>query len=189
MLDTGAGHGPAFGALTELQQRYVLASLQLGGRNDAEAVRIAGYDTKYPDQMGYSLKRNPKIIEALREEAERRLTGGAMLAASALVAIVLNPLHKDHYKASVELLNRSGLEHIQKIEVNHSDNRGRDELIKDIVRMALDQKMDPSKLLGYDPFKKGEVVEAEFTEVVMSDEERRELFGDDDSEAASNDEE
>lgn len=183
-LDTGGDHGPAFNALTELQQRFVLASLQLGGANDAEACRIAGYETAHFPQMGYQLARNSKIIAALAEEAQRRMTGAAMLAASRLVQIVSDHHHKDNYKACIELLNRSGLQFIQKHEVIHSDNRGRDDLIRDIVRMALDNHMDPKTVLGFDP---KNVVEGSFellerAEPEMDEETRRELFGDEDGE-------
>ncbi len=160
-LDPEQPHGPAFAALTEMQQKFVIASLILGGGNDAEAARVAGYAPEFAKQQAYTLMRKPSVVAALKEEAELRITGGAMLASSALVAIVKNPLHKDHFKACIELLNRSGLQFIQKHEVIHTDNRAAAELVRFIKTMAQKNNLDPATLLGYDDG----VVDAAFTEV------------------------
>jgi phage terminase small subunit len=161
VLDPNEDHGPAFSACTPMQQKFVLASLTLGGGNNTEAARMAGYERTTASQQAHALIRKPNVIAAMREEAERRLQGGAMLASSALVAIVNNPLHKDHYKACIELLNRSGLQFIQKSEVIHTDNRTAAELVAFIRLMAKKNNLDPATLLGHD-----EVVEdAQYTEV------------------------
>jgi phage terminase small subunit len=167
VLDPEQTHGPAFSALTELQQKFVVAQLILGGTNDAEAARVAGFSQDRAKQTGYDLMRNQRIIAAMKEEADLRMQGGAMLASSALLAIVKNPLHKEHFKACVELLNRSGLQFIQKHEVIHRDDRTAEQLVAYIRQVA-------PKLLGVSQ----EVVDAEYVEV--HDPELAALLGEDD---------
>jgi len=157
VLDPEATHGPAFSALTEMQQKFVIASLMLGGSNEAEAARCAGYEVTSAKQAAHALMRKPHVIAAMREEAEMRMNGGALLASSALLAIVKNPLHKEHFKACIELLNRSGLQFIQKHEVIHTDNRTAAELVAYIKQVA-------PKLLGVPQ----DVVDAEYSEVDQS---------------------
>lgn len=154
VLDPEGTHGPAFSALTEKQQKFVVASLMLGGANNAEAARCAGYSTEQARQRGWELMRMQHVIAAMKEEAELRMQGGAILASSALLAIVTNPLHKEHFKACVELLNRSGLQFIQKHEVVHTDNRTAAELVAYIKQTA-------PRLLGVAQ----ETIDAQFEEV------------------------
>jgi hypothetical protein len=164
LLSPTEEHGPAFSALTDKQKRFVLACLMLGDSNDAEAIRMAGYDTHLEKQMGFSLSRNPKIIAAKREEADRRLKGGALLAASALMAIVRNPIHPDHFKATKELLNRSGFPTVTQhnISVEHRDMT---DIEKDHRIIALCKELG----LGDSETRKmligPETIDAEYTEV------------------------
>lgn len=164
LLNPAEDHGPAFSALTDKQKRFVLATLMLGGSNDAEAIRMAGYDTHLERQMGFQLSRNPKIIAALREEADRRMKGGALLAASKLMAIVRNDLHPDHFKAVKELLNRSGFPTITQHNVS-VEHRDMTDVEKDHRIIALCKELG----LGDSETRKmligPETVDAEFTEV------------------------
>jgi phage terminase small subunit len=183
VIDPNEEHGPAFSALTEMQQKFVIASLMLGGSNDAEAARMAGYEVTTARQQGWIVSRKPNVIAAMREEAERRIQGGALLASSALVAIVHNAQHKDHFKACIELLNRSGLQFIQKSEVIHTDNRTAAELVNFIRVMAKKNGIDPATLLGNDEppaIENLNVVEGEFKEV---DQDLSAMLGEDDDDA------
>ena len=56
--------------LTWKQERFVSEYLLSG--NAAEAVRKAGYQTRYPSEVGYGLKRHPKVRTALVEAREAR---------------------------------------------------------------------------------------------------------------------
>ncbi len=56
--------------LTPKQQRFVEEYLLSG--NGAESVRRAGYQTRYPSEIGYGLKRHPKVRAALIEAQEAR---------------------------------------------------------------------------------------------------------------------
>lgn len=155
--------GPAMKELTLPQRAFVLAFADFGGTNQAEAARMAGYgsanDRQAAADQAYALLRMPRILAALREEADKRLKGGAILAASVLSEIAMDVTHRDRYKAAVELLNRAGLvvEGVSRVIVE--DHRTTEEIERRIVSLAQKLGIDPAKLLGND------VVDADFTEV------------------------
>jgi phage terminase small subunit len=130
----------------------------------AEAARLAGYKTGHK-QEAYRLMRNPRVLEAIREEAGKRLQASALLGAMVLEEIALDPLHKDRLKAATELLNRGGMQLVEKHEHIVKDERNAAELVQFIKSMAQKNNLDPRKLLG-----QAEPVEAEFTEVPCTDE-------------------
>ncbi len=76
-------------SLTWKQERFISEYLLSG--NAAEAVRRAGYQTRYPSEIGYGLKRHPKVRAALVEAQEaraRRLEIQADLVASKYVELM-----------------------------------------------------------------------------------------------------
>ncbi len=155
-------YGPAMLDLTEPQRQFVLHYLANGGINSAEAARRAGYGNN-PDSQAVAaskMLRQPRILAALREVADQRLRSGAVLAASALVEIAGDPLHKERFKAANELLNRAGLvvEGISRVIVE--DHRTVEELERRIVSMAERLGIDPARLLG-----QSTVIEGDFTEL------------------------
>lgn len=128
-------------------RRFVIAlSQQLTGYNwtnaYAEAYGRPGDHTSR--QEGYMLSRRDDIRAALHEESERLLHSGKMLGIKALMSMVADPLHKDHFKATQAFLNRVGFHevHEQKIDVTHT-HRTDDEKLKRIEALA--------KMLGRDP--------------------------------------
>ena len=58
-------------SLTWKQERFVSEYLLSG--NAAEAVRKAGYQTRYPSEVGYGLKRHRKVRTSLVEAQEARV--------------------------------------------------------------------------------------------------------------------
>lgn len=171
-LTIRAGKGSAMDELTEKQRKFVIAFLESGGKNAANAVLIAGYKCTHPnssDGIGYELLRNEKVIRALREEADRRLRANAVLGASVLVEIAQDSLHKDRLKAALALMDRGGLQFIQRVEHHHTveDKRSERELVQSIVDMAGRMNMDPKAILGFDP---KEVLDGQYTEVPPTDE-------------------
>ena len=153
--------GPAMSALTEKQQAFVIAMLETGGGNHALAARVAGYaDTDGAARVrGHQNMRNLKILAALREEADKRIRSGALLGASALWEIAKDTTHKDRFKASVELLNRSGLQVVTQHKVIVEDNRSQEEIVARAVALAQKLGVDPKKLLA----DYGVVLDADFT--------------------------
>ena len=92
--------------LTWKQERFVSEYLLSG--NAAEAVRRAGYQTRYPSEIGYGLKRHPKVRAALIEAQEaraRRLEIQADLVASKYVELMERALEKD-FETALQALNQ-----------------------------------------------------------------------------------
>jgi phage terminase small subunit len=157
-------------AITPPQRAFVVALLESGARDNSLAAGIAGYGNTEGTRWnaGHRLSRHPKIQAAIKEEADRRLRAGAILAASALIEIAGNAQHKDRFKASVELLNRAGL----LVETQHrviveDDRRTTREIEEAIVLMAKRNGLDPATLLGSHArtMVVPDVVDAEYTEV------------------------
>ena len=167
--------GPAMQALTENQRAFVVAMLETGARDATRCATIAGFGNTEGArwQAGHRLSHNPKVLAAIREEADKRLRSGAILGASVLVEIASNPLHKDQFKAGVELLNRSGL----LVETQHrviveDDRRDSKEIEAAIIALAKRLGVDPVKLLGVrsEAAVKADAIDGEFEEVAMSSE-------------------
>lgn len=155
-------YGPAMLELTEPQRMFVLHYANSGGRNAAEAARLAGYGNSAESQAvsASRMLRQPRILAALREVADRRLKSGAILAASAIVEIANDPLHRDRFKAANELLNRAGLvvEGISRVIVE--DHRTVEEIERRVRDLAVRVGIDPEKLLG-----QSQVIDGDFEEL------------------------
>jgi hypothetical protein len=158
--------GPAMRACSPNERAFVVALVESGGTNHTLSAIHAGIGGN-PDASktaAYRIMQRPRVHAAIREEADKRLRGGAILAASVLIEIASDPMHKDRFKAAENLLNRAGLmvENVSRhiIEDHRSDN----ELLMAIAMIAKKNGLDPSKLLGK-PLEKANVVDAEFTEV------------------------
>jgi phage terminase small subunit len=152
-------------ACTLPERAFVVALLETGGNNQTLAAATAGIGGPNDAQRvaGSRLARIPRVQAAVREEADKRLRGGAILAASVLIEIASDRMHKDRFKAAESLLNRAGLmtETVQRHIIE--DHRTDDELRDAIILMARKNHLDPATLLGK-PLDKN-VVDAEFTEV------------------------
>jgi phage terminase small subunit len=149
--------------LTDMQRQFVIAYFDSGGRSPQLAAKIAGYQggDAACAQRGYELTRNPKVLRAMREEAERRFGSSLVTATVALEGILLNPNHKDHYKAITRTLDQNGMIVQTQHRVVVEDNRTPAEVIERIRKYALDVGLDPAKVLKSN----GIVIDAEFTEV------------------------
>jgi phage terminase small subunit len=154
----------ALQALTPLQRKFVDAYVELGGRKGAEAARLAGYggDRNTLKAQAWKLLHEPKVLDAIREEADVKLRCGAVLGASVLSEIADDPTHKDRFKAAQALLDRAGLlvKHEQHIVVEHTASD--QEKIARIVTMAKGLGLDPAVLLGQAGI---QYVDAEFAAV------------------------
>lgn len=130
--------GPKMRALTERQQAFVDAIFTLGNDNYTEAARLAGYADNGGSSVrvaAYKMIHMEKILAAIKEEADRRLSAGAAMASNALLKMVADSAHRDHYKAVKDTLTMAGLGPKQQIEVNHT-HEGRKELIAAIEQLA-----------------------------------------------------
>lgn len=161
-IDRGP-HSAEFAVLTDMQKRFVTAMIVVGAKRDygAECARLAGYAPGSAKQKAYELMRNPRVLAAIRREADLKLQASVLLGTMVLEEIALDERHKDRLKAATELLNRGGMMLIQRVEHTHKDDRTAAELVAFIKAMAAKNGMDPQKLLGHTE----EVEDADYEEV------------------------
>jgi hypothetical protein len=159
--------GPAMRALNERQRLFVCALAYFGG-DQCEAYRAAGYQVTNDNSAQAASSRlanNMMVVEAIKEEALRRLDSASLLAVSTLVELASAKTsdNKIRLQASNSLLDRIGgfagkTEH----KITIKDDRTTKELIDFIKHTAIANGLDPAKLLG------APVIDVEFSEVSMS---------------------
>lgn len=132
--------GEAMKTCNPRERAFVVHYVMTGGRNQTESALQAGYCS--PDKNNAAavtamrLLRRPRILAALREEAEKAMKTCVILATEVLREIAMDPSHRDRFKAAVELLNRSGL----LVETQHrvtvqDDRRSVEEIRAEIVEV------------------------------------------------------
>jgi hypothetical protein len=101
--------GPKMLALELKQRKFVLAYLR-DARDASRCARAAGYSSSSgADRVtAHRLLRNPRVVEAIKEEADRTLNSNAYIAVAALADIAADPEHKDRFKAADSILDRTG---------------------------------------------------------------------------------
>lgn len=167
--------GPKMRECSEQERRFVYALVITGGRPQ-DAARAAGYGGKSELReqresairaSASQLMRRERVLEAINEEAKKRLRAGALLAASVLTEL-LDPASglsaKDRKSAAVEMLDRAGLVVQQKVEIT-TKNETEAQVVREIEALAKGLGLDPSRLLGHATT--SEPVDAEF-EVVQT---------------------
>jgi hypothetical protein len=89
--DKRSGAFIASDGLTDQQAAYVREMVRNGG-NEQHACKVAGYNPEAINQAVYSLRRNPRVVDALRRERENWIqTTGGSLAIKTLEALMLDP--------------------------------------------------------------------------------------------------
>jgi len=163
IIEPDDDYGPEMSCLNEQQRRFVYHYLQTGGMDATASAIAAGYtqNRAAAQVTAHRLTHNKRIINAVREEADRRLRMGAILASSTLIQIASDPMHKDQFRAACRILDQAGLliEHKQTIEVKHTVSEK--EKIEKVKVLAEQLGIDPVKLLG----QAGVAIDAEFTPV------------------------
>ncbi len=148
LLPEASSLGPAMRVLTERQQLFVVACLDMGcATNHTQAARIAGYvDGDALKVTAHRLAHHPKIQAALLEEAKKRIQAGTVAATSLLIEVVGDAEHatKDRLKAAQMILDRGGVHAVtERLGTEVSSPEGR---MEKVLRLAL-----LAKLLGQDP--------------------------------------
>jgi len=176
------GMGPAMRALTNDRMRAFVIALQDGpDLNYARAAREAGYGGKNPQSIhnqAYALAHDPRIIEAIIEEAKRKRGAASGWAMSQLINQgQAAKSDGDKQKALLAVIDRTpglGVVTTHKIDVTHKDERTPKEMLAAYFHVAKQLGIaEPMKLLGAPPpddtasgpQTKFEAVDAEFTEV------------------------
>lgn len=145
---------------TDRMRRFVQELLLAGDNNATAAAGRAGYagPSSSLAVQGHRLIHRQDVLRAMKEEAERHIRSGVLVAASVFNKIAADPSQtaSDRMKAADRILSGSGLgiRDEKTITVIHSDA----ELISEIRELALALKVDPTTLLGV----KGTVTDAEF---------------------------
>ena len=165
--ETEGSFGPRMRALSsDYQRRFVLAHVLLARPNATEAARQAGYsgDRDSLAVTACRLMHTPAIIEAIEEEAHKRLDSNRLLAAHVLVEVASNAMEKGsaRVKAAEAILNRTNMPAMSESRVTVTHTKSERDMIADIVNLAQKLKIDPKQLLG----EYGIVLDAEFTEVL-----------------------
>lgn len=168
--------GPFMSKLTSQEQLFVLLFFENGG-NQTQAIIDAGYDYKNHNSAKVGAHHHihrPAIMEALKEESQRRTVMMAPKVQAALEHLVDAAEHPDHFKALKLFRDDAGIsravERVLKVNVTVTDS----EKIDAIKAFAIAHNMDPKKLLGFNPDdgKPPETVDAEFSEVDAEAEDR-----------------
>lgn len=150
--DLASKWGPAMRRLNPRQREFVMVLLETGTSNMSKATRLAGY-TGTDDSIYVQASRlahDPKVQEAIREEAGRRLNTGGIMAVSRLLSIAENTTdEKTALKAIEMVMNRTGLHAVSehKVAVEHSSGDPVEQ-IKRVQNLAAALGLDPAKLLG-----------------------------------------
>lgn len=154
--------GPAMSALTDTQQRFVVALVEQGGKNAARAYQRATDCSEDNAHKNAWRMNTPAVMAAIREEADRRIRGGAVLGASVLIEIAEDVLHKDRYKAAERLLASAGLIVATEHKIIVEDKRSTDEIMRSMKRIAKEGGLDLKEVLS-------DALDVEFEEVVEPD--------------------
>lgn len=154
--------GPKMSALTDRQRAFVLELVMDPLLSRAEAARRAGYsDTSEAAKVtGHRLAHDQRIIDAMHEQAGKRLWSISLKAAHRVDQMIDSEDDKIALKAAVAVLDRTGFGAQQNININQhvTDNSGK--AIMDRIR-ALAERLgvDEGRLL------KAPTLDGEFSEV------------------------
>jgi len=169
----GAEWGPKMQALaTDRHRMFVLSLYEIprGYGAHVKAAKMAGFGTATTSAKSWSviasrLAHDEKILEAMREEDERRIRASAPRAIRALQHLVEDPDHRDHGRAIGMVLDR-----VHPIETTHTvkvEHRvpvvvATAEVMERIARLA--------KRAGLDPLRLAPPIDAEFVELTTDEE-------------------
>jgi hypothetical protein len=168
-LVEGVKLSPAMRKLTPRARAFVMAMVELGGRDFAAAAAQAGYTgtTHVRQAMASRLAADPRVQEALVEEAKALARSSSLLATAEMVKM-LNDVRvsaKDRLTAMTRIISLAGMDPEKQVHVKHDIEVAPTtrEQIDRVIALCRDTGMDPRKLLG----RAGVVLDAEFK--VVSD--------------------
>lgn len=156
--------GPAMKALTPKARAFVMALVELGGRNMSGAALTAGFTgTKASLQVTASrMAADTKVQAALVEEAKALARSSSLAAVAETVLIMQDAAAPKQVRlnAASRIMALAALEPEKTMNVNHTVDVGPTsrEQIADVIRLARDVGVDPRKLLG----KAGVVLDVDF---------------------------
>lgn len=153
-------------ALTERQRRFVLELVADPLLSRAEAARRAGYSDhlERAKVTGHHLIHDQRVIDAMHEQAGKRLWAISMKAALRVDQMLDSADEKVALKAAVAVLDRTGFPAQQNINVHQTvRDEGSGAILKRIEALADRLGVPVAGLLTAKPAEP--VVDAEFSEV------------------------
>lgn len=157
--------GPKMRALTDKQRAFVMALVEFPGMSGADAARAAGYsDVGEGCKVRASqMRSDQRIIEAIGEQAGKRLWAISLKAAGRLDQLMDSEDDAVALKAALGVLDRTGMAAQQNININQTVRDESGKAIMDRIRqLAQKHGLDEGRLLGKPV---APVVDAEFSEV------------------------
>lgn len=153
----GAEWGPKMKALPSDRHRMFVLSLYeipRGYGAHVKAARMAGFGTATTSAKSWSviasrLAHDDRILEAMREEDERRIRASAPRAIRALAHLIEDPDHKDHARGIAMVLDRvhpAETTHTVKVEHKLPVMVATAEVLERIARLAARAGLDPLRL-------------------------------------------
>lgn len=148
--------GEAMRAISPQMRAFVVAYIDLGAKNAAQAARAARYgaDSPTPEQAyntqkvsGWRLIHDDRILLAIKELAAARLQSYAHKAADVLIEIMEDPTHKDRFAAANKLMAHAGLVAAADKVVHEHRVERRDTIMERIEALAAKHGLNPEALL------------------------------------------
>lgn len=125
--------------LSELEEAFVGCYIETGGTDGKKAAITAGYGAAGAAVRAHELLRRPRVLAAIRKEAERRLQAGVALGAAVLADLAQNAKAEAvRLKAATALLDYGGLAVVARSEhtLNIVDKRSDAELREQVARLT-----------------------------------------------------
>jgi hypothetical protein len=163
-------YGPCMRALTGRQRKFVTTYMEYPTWSVDQLAKAAGYSASSFEVLrvtGQRLMHEEKVLAAMHEEAGKRIKTGGLIGVSAVIKIALNEQHKDHLKAALALMDRTGFHALSEHKVQVTDDRpkSKQELIAATREVLKELGMSPDEAAKFLTKSTGEVVDVEFTEV------------------------
>jgi hypothetical protein len=145
--------GPKMTALPERMQQFVLALVQQGNRNLAEAAKAAGYSSasrNYLRVQGHRLAHDERVKAAIEEETHRLFGPLLPVAIKTVVSLMQNPEVQPsvRLRAATTILDRASLRTVTEQTVPQKDLGDDPAALQEIEQLAEQLEIPLEKLVG-----------------------------------------
>jgi len=147
---------------------FVQFFINTGGRSATECAMMAGFSDRSRNSLevqGHVLVHDARIQAAIQEQSRSALLGLAPLAVGAMRGVLENSGHKDHIRAALGVLDRTGLHAVSETKMTSTVTIERKEQITQTIQLCAELGLDAKALLS----KMGVMIDADFN--VVSDQE------------------
>ena len=138
--------GPAMKRCTQLQRRFVMACLMIGGGQHKRAAALAGYkgDDNTLAVMGFRTAHISYVQQAILEEAAKRLGGASIEAVNTVLETMSDAKasRRERLTAAQMIMDRVGLHSKTEHNVNVTQDVGKNTLLLEMIRAKLKTNPD-----------------------------------------------